>query len=61
MMNWFRQLFVGGNRKAMRKSTMMMSLLALAGSVVAYGAVRRRGRGNAMQTMMQPLRNRLFR
>lgn len=73
-MNWFMSLFGGRmfnkglqqqmqapNRNMLGRG-MMMSLLTLAGSAVAYGVIRRRnGGGNMVQRIMQPLRNRLFR
>lgn len=60
-MNWFMQLFRGGNRNVVRNRTILMSLLTLAGGAMAYGAARRRNMGNVIPSIMQPLRNRLFR
>jgi hypothetical protein len=60
-MNWFMQLFRGGNRNVVRNRTILMSLLTLAGGAMAYGAARRRNMRNVIPTIMQPLRNRLFR
>lgn len=71
IMNWFMSLFRGrmvnkGLQQQMRGMSgnmlgrrTLMSVLALAGGAIAYGAARRNNRfGNMIQRFIQPLRNR---